>query len=78
MPEHFGAFCEYLGIQFLIHSHVTYGAPCHARGQSRSSLTCDGIPCHARGHSHSFSHPTLFTVSATDLRERFLPWTPYT
>ena len=31
-----------------------------------------GTPCHTRGHSHSFSHPTLFTVSATDLRERFL------
>ena len=40
---------------FLIHSHVTYGTPCHARG-----------------HSRSFFHPTFFTVSATDLRERFL------
>ena len=40
---------------FLTHSHVTYGAPCHARG-----------------HSRPFSNPTLFTVSATGLRESFL------
>ena len=31
-----------------------------------------GTLYHARGHSHSFSHPTLFIVSATDLREHFL------
>ena len=31
-----------------------------------------GTLCHAIGHSHSFSHPTFFTVSATDLRELFL------
>ena len=32
-------FCECLG--FLIHSHVTYGMSCHARGYSRASRTCD-------------------------------------
>ena len=31
-----------------------------------------GMLYHARGHSRSFSHSTLFTVSDTDLRERFL------
>ena len=31
-----------------------------------------GTLYHARGHSHSFSHPTLFIVNATDLREHFL------
>ena len=36
----FLCFLNALASSFLIHSHVTYGTPCHARGHLHS-LTCD-------------------------------------
>ena len=61
-------FYECLGIQFLIHTHVTYGTPCHARGHFAFYYhhVTYRTPCHASGHL------VIFTVSATDLRECFL------
>ena len=42
-------FFECLGIQFLIHSNVTYRTPCHARGHSHSYLRKRRISLGVRG-----------------------------
>ena len=48
---------------------MTYGTPCHAIGHI--TFYCHHVTNRTPGHASG--HLTIFTVSATDLRERFLP-----